>query len=79
MRYLFLVDVQREFVKDRQGQKVYDDILKYIDNQKCNYDSIVALVFQNDIQSNMNRIVDYKEVMQARPLEFIADAVSFHH
>ena len=51
MKILFVVDLQKQF-KDENGK--YDKCLKFIEENKDNYDSIVATVFTQDLYGVRN-------------------------
>ena len=79
MKYLYVIDLQREFIKDRQGQKIYDNCLKYIANSFRKYDAIVAAVYYNDGNVNMLDKVKWDKMQDdIAPLDFSADKQLFH-
>lgn len=78
MRYLLVVDVQEEFVKDRQGKKIYEKCLKFIENQRYNYDAVIAAVYINRGNSNMDRLLDWNDCKQINAIDFIPDSAYYH-
>ena len=80
MRYLLVIDLQKEFVKDSKGKKVYQECLEYIRSNKDKYHGIVAAVYENipGDNPNMDRLLDWNECMDVLPLEFVANAAYTH-
>ena len=80
MRYLLVVDLQREFVKDETGRRVYNNCLRYVQSAKSRgYEYVLAVVYQNSEKfANMDRLVEWNEMMKIRGIEFQADEVVFH-
>ena len=80
MRYLLVVDLQKEFVKDRKGKAIYDKCLKFISNRRNEYDIVIAAVYRNDsdVNSNMGRLLNWTECKDVVPLEFIPDSSYIH-
>lgn len=80
MRYLMVVDLQKEFVKDRAGQKVYDKALRYIEAARDQYNAVLAAVYKNvrTENRNMDRLVQWDGCMDIQDLEFIPDQIWYH-
>ena len=78
MKYLLVVDLQSEFVKDKQGQKIYDNCLNYIAMHHNEYNAILAAVYQNKGNVNMDRLVDWNECKTVKALDFVPDAIYYH-
>lgn len=70
MKYLLIVDLQKEFVKDREGRKVYDKCIKFINTYRQWYDRIITEVYVNGGNINMQRLVNYNQVYDPKLLEF---------
>lgn len=77
-KYLLVVDVQKEFVKDKQGMKIYQKCLDYIAMAHDNYNAVIAAVYVNRDNPNMQRLVEWDECKQIDMLEFIPDAQFVH-
>lgn len=79
-KYLFVVDVQKEFVKDKMGEKVYQKCLQYIDAHRHEYDAVIAAVYINDPTkfANMNRLLNWNDCKKIENLEFIPDGTFMH-
>lgn len=78
-RYLYAVDLQREFVKDKQGQKVYDKCIDYIQSYYSAYDAVLAAIYVNsNVNLNMARLVEWDECKNPKALEFPANWVAQH-
>lgn len=80
MKYLLVVDVQKEFVKDRQGQKIYDKCLSYIASAHDNgYNAVIAAVYKADGEFvNMKRLVKWDDMHRIENLDFIPDQMCMH-
>ena len=78
MRYLLVVDVQKEFVKDKKGEKIYKDCLDYISNEASQYDAILAAVYVNKDNPNMKRLLKWEECKHIQNMDFIPDAAYYH-
>ena len=80
MKYLFVVDVQKEFVKDEIGQRIYKNCLRYIASAKSRgYERVIAAVYKNATNfANMDRLVEWQEMMNIKGIEFAADEMLFH-
>lgn len=78
MNILFVIDLQREFVKDRRGQAVYDKLLEFIRKSRLEYDSIYAAVYKNGRNKNMSCILQWNEMRDIVPLDFRADKYFVH-
>ena len=78
MKYLLVVDLQKEFVRDRQGQKVYDKCLQFIEDHRHEYQAVLACVYINQGNPNMNRLVGWNEVKNPASLDFVPDATYMH-
>lgn len=79
MRVLYVIDLQREFVKDVKGKFVYDACLKYIEDCRYLYDKVVAAVYKNTYNVNMVRYVGWEEMQQnVSDIEFRPDEAYFH-
>lgn len=77
-KYLLVIDLQREFVKDRQGEKVYQKCLNYIARMRDGYTAVIAAVYINKDNPNMQRYLDYTDVQRPEMLDFIPDAQHYH-
>lgn len=77
-RYLYVIDLQPEFVKDRYGQKVYERCVNYVNKEGHNYDGVLAAVYRNEDNINMHRLVGWDECKSVEPLKFVADWVVYH-
>lgn len=78
MRYLLVVDVQKEFVKGRKGMSIYKKCLDYIATEADNYDAVLAAVYVNKNNPNMKRLLNWEECKKVDSLEFIPDAAYYH-
>jgi len=80
MRYLFVVDLQKEFAKDRQGKKVYEKCLRFISEHRHEYDAVVATVYKQDMSDfvNMHRFINWKEMQSISDLDFEPDRLITH-
>lgn len=80
MNCLLVVDLQKEFVKDGKGQKIYQQCLDYIAENKSNYNIIIAAIYENNIvdNPNMDRLLNWNECQSVLPIEFIATAAYTH-
>lgn len=78
MNVLLVVDVQKEFVKDKFGEKIYAKCIDYINAQYKSYSYILAAVYKNEDNPNMQRLVDYNECKDITPLDFVPDQVVYH-
>ena len=78
MKYLLVVDLQKEFVKDKKGEKVYKDCLDYILAEGRNYDAVLAAVYVNNRNPNMHRLLQWEGCKKIEQLEFIPDAAYYH-
>lgn len=78
MKYLLVIDLQREFVKDQQGELIYQKCLKYINDNRIKYDSIIAAAYQNGYNVNMQRYLGYTECMKTPTIEFQPDYSYIH-
>ena len=78
MKYLLVVDLQKEFVKDKQGKKIYDSCLDYIATRGRDYNAVLAAVYVNKDNYNMKRLLGWTEMERPQSLEFVPDA-SFSH
>ena len=78
MRYLIVVDLQKEFVKDEEGRRRYEKGLSYIEQMRSRYDCVVAYVYRNNNNPNMQRLLDWDEIKDPEGLEFKADRTYFH-
>lgn len=78
-RYLYVVDLQREFVKDKQGQKIYDKCINYIMSHGPSYDAVLAAIYKNTRENlNMARLVEWEEVKNPLALEFNSNWQAYH-
>lgn len=78
-RYLLVVDLQREFVKDRVGEKVYNDCLKYIGEMGDQYTAVIACVYKQDKDFvNMDRMLKWHELQEPERLDFVPDSLYYH-
>ena len=78
MNILLAVDVQKEFVKDKVGQRIYDKCIDFIGAHAHDYNYVLAAVYQNEDNPNMQRLVNYNECKDITPLEFMPDQVCYH-
>ena len=78
MRYLLVVDLQKEFVKDKQGQKVYDKCLQYIADNEKKYTAVIAAMYINKDNVNMNRLLKWNELKQPKALDFTPNSIYRH-
>ena len=80
MKYLLVVDLQPEFVKDGKGKKIYQACLEYIRANKTNYHGVIAAIYENTPgdNPNMDRLLDWNECKDVMPIEFIANAAYTH-
>lgn len=72
-KYLLVVDVQREFVKDKIGEKVYSKCLNYIAEHHNEYTAIIAAVYINKDNPNMQRLLNWDECKRIELLDFVPD------
>jgi hypothetical protein len=77
MEYLFAVDVQKEFVKDEEGIRIYNKCISFIKREGFHY-TIIAPVYQNKTNSNIERLLDWHEMKQIMPGEFVPDFTIIH-
>lgn len=79
-KYLLVVDVQREFVKDKTGEKVYQKCLDYIASaHNAGYTAVIAAVYkQSDNFVNMDRLLSWNDVKEPMALDFVPDAMFCH-
>ncbi len=70
MKYLLVVDLQREFAKGPIGKHVYAKSLRYIYDHQADYDAIYAAFYVNDTSQNENmiRLVGWTEMMDEEEL-----------
>lgn len=78
MRYLMVIDLQKEFVKDKKGREIYNNCLEYIERERDNYNGVLAAVYINKNNPNMKRLVKWEECKKIDNLDFIPDAVYYH-
>lgn len=80
MKYLLVVDLQKEFIKDGASRNIYERCLDYIKHSKDNYMSTIALVFENDTDKNINfeRYLGYSDCKNPLPIDFEADRILKH-
>lgn len=80
MKYLLVVDLQKEFVKDRKGKAVYDRCLQFISDSQKDYDVVIAAVYRNDIDGNVNmeRLLEWSECKNIAPIEFVPNSSYVH-
>ena len=80
MRYLLVVDVQKEFVKDEIGKRIYKNCVRYVQQAKAKgYDRVLAAVYKNSEKfQNMDRLVQWSDMMNIQGIEFAADDVFTH-
>ena len=71
MKYLLVIDLQREFVKGIHGKHVYARTLQYIYDHQRDYDGIYAAFYINNVEENANmiRLVGWTEMMNKDELE----------
>lgn len=77
MEYLFCVDVQPEFAKDRKGKDTYNRLLKFIQKVSPFY-TVIAPVYLNKTNPNMHRLVGWNEMKEISNLEFRYDYLYYH-
>jgi nicotinamidase-related amidase len=79
-KILVVVDLQKEFVKDSHGKKVYKEAVNYVYRNQENYSSIIALMYINDkrVNENMERLLDWKECQTVQSLEFPFTYLQYH-
>ena len=80
MRYLLVIDLQKEFVKDSKGKKIYQQCLEYIAANKDKYNLVIAALYENNTRDNpnMDRLLNWNECKSVFPIEFIANAAYTH-
>ena len=80
MRYLLVIDLQPEFVKDAKGKKVYQQCLEYIRSNKDKYHGTIAAIYENvpGDNPNMDRLLNWNDCKDVVPLEFVANAAYTH-
>ena len=80
MKYLLVVDLQQDFVKDAKGKAVYTKCLDFISKHTMDYHAIIAPVFVQNLDENINfaRFVDYDGCLEYTPLDFTPDKVVYH-
>lgn len=79
MKYLYVVDLQTEFVKDKRGQQIYNNCINFIRSNRNNYDAIYAAVYKNRDNVNMNRYVGWNEMQKSiDALDFVPDDFWYH-
>lgn len=78
MKILLVVDLQKEFVKDLKGKQVYVKGLDYIAQHRDEYSYVLAAVYKNEVNSNIQRFVDWSECRDIQSLEFIPDKIVYH-
>lgn len=77
MEYLLAVDVQREFVKGSVGKRVYDRVIDFL-HKMTPYYTVVAPVYQNKTNPNMNRLLGWNEMQGIMPLDFKPEYFYLH-
>lgn len=77
MEYILAVDLQPEFVKDREGKKVYDKCLDFLKREGSFY-TVIAPVYQNKTNPNMGRLLNWREMREITPIEFSPDFAVIH-
>ena len=79
-KFLFIVDLQKEFVKGWKGKQVYKKALQFIEKNRSDYTYIYAAVYQQDrfVFKNMQDKLDWDECQSISPLEFECDRVIYH-
>ena len=80
MRYLYVIDLQHDFVKGADGRYVYTKCLEFINSHGADYDAIIAPVFIQNPTENINfaRFIDYDGCKVYTPLEFAPDKIIYH-
>lgn len=78
MIYVLAVDIQREFVKGFEGKAVYERLMDFISRAHLMDYTIIAPVYQNKNNPNMNRLVGWNEMKKIQAIEFKADYVYLH-
>lgn len=59
MNILVVIDVQRQFYKEIQ----YEKIVEYINNNKQYYDKVIVTVFKNSKTSNFVKQLSYNDCL----------------
>lgn len=77
MEYILAVDIQKEFVKDRQGEKIYKKCIEFLKAEGA-YFTVVAPIYINKKNPNMGRLLDWREMREIEPLEFTPDFTVAH-
>lgn len=78
MIYVLAVDIQPEFVRGFEGKAVYSRLLDFISRAHIMGYTVIAPVYQNKSNPNMNRLVGWNEMQQIRNLEFKPDYIYLH-
>lgn len=80
MRYLVVVDLQKEFIKDGYSTNIYNNCINYINHNRGEYDKVIALVFRNNPIENPNFCdsLGYFKCIKPKALEFDADYIIQH-
>lgn len=79
MKYLIVVDLQPAFITYPLGARIYEKCLNFIEQNRKNYDKIVALLYENDgSNKNMERLVHYSACKSSQEPCFIADKTIKH-
>lgn len=78
MAILLVVDLQREFVKDDEGLKVYNRCIKYINTCRYEYTDIYAAVYKNDSLQNMFMLTRWEDMQKIQKLDFKPTAMFKH-
>ena len=79
MSILFVVDLQREFVKDDKGMEVYKRCIDYINTCRHLYShGVYASVYVNKDSRNMHLLTRWSEMQQVKKLDFKPDKMFLH-
>lgn len=74
MKILLVIDIQKQF-KDTSG--VYEQCIQYIEENRKDYDKVIAVVFKQDkkLNSNFSKYLDWEQCLEAsdEDLDFKAD------
>lgn len=77
-RFLFVIDLQPEFVKDIRGRVIYNADLQFIRDHRVEYDGVFAAVYKNGSNPNMKKLMRWDEMKEIKHLDFEPSFASFH-
>ncbi len=78
MKYLLIVDLQKEFAIGEKGVEVYNKCIEFVKEHSSDYDSTIACVYVNIDNPNMQRLVQWDGCKSIQGLDFDADKYFQH-